>query len=131
MQPQCANITFSDKSRYNILFQKVIHKGGESSINYNKIFQNDRSLEISVVNCYSEDQLMHTFYKNFQKCGKYSSQIASHQAELRIEEKMVDQKSLSISDLKIDYLNLENSVRNNGRDFFSIKVKSLWRFTPN
>ena len=61
---------------------------------------------------------MHTFLDNFQKGGKYSSQIYRQQEEFRREEKFVDKKSLSISDLKIDYLNLENSVRNNERDFF-------------
>ena len=30
----------------------------------------------------------------------------------------MNQKSLSISDLKIEYFNLDNSVRNNARDFF-------------
>ena len=58
---------------------------------------------------------MHTFLDNLQQCGKYSDQIASHQEELRRGEKRIDQKPLSISDLQIDYLNLENSVRNNER----------------
>ena len=57
--------------------------------------------------------MMHTSLDNVQKGGKYSSQIASHQAEFKIEEKFTDQKSLSISDLKIVYLNLNNLVRNN------------------
>ena len=35
---QCANMRFSDKSRYNKLFQKVINKVGGSEINYIKIF---------------------------------------------------------------------------------------------
>ena len=43
------------------MFQKVIHKGGDSEIHYIKSFQNAKDLEISVVNSYSEDQLMHTF----------------------------------------------------------------------
>ena len=37
---------------------------------------------------------------------------------MRREEEIVDQKSLSISDLIIDYLNLDNSVRNNERTSF-------------
>ena len=41
--------------------------------------------------------------------GKYSAQIASHQAELRREERFTDQKSLNISSLKTDYLNLYSS----------------------
>ena len=32
---------------------------------------------------------MHTFLDHFQQGGKYSAQIASHQAELRREEKIV------------------------------------------
>ena len=28
LQSQCENMTFSDQSRFNRLFQKVIHKGG-------------------------------------------------------------------------------------------------------
>ena len=34
LQSHCANTTFSDKSRYDRNFQQVIHKGGESEINY-------------------------------------------------------------------------------------------------
>ena len=58
---------------------------------------------------YSEDQLMHTFMDNFHQGGKYSAQIASHQAELRREEKFTDQRSLNISSLQTDYLNLDSS----------------------
>ena len=102
-------MTFSDKSRYDMTFQQVTHRGGESEINYLKIFQNAYALSVSVVNIYSEDQLMHTFLDNFHQGVKYSAQIASHQAELRIEEKFTDQKSLNISSLQTDYLNLERS----------------------
>ena len=38
---------------------------------------------------------------------------------MRIEIKFIDKKSLSISDLQIDYLNLDNSVRNNKRENIS------------
>ena len=48
LQSQCANMNFSDQIRYNRLFQQVIHKGGESAINYIKIFQNAKALEISL-----------------------------------------------------------------------------------
>ena len=44
---------------------------------------------------------------NFHQGRKYSSQIASHQAELRREEKFTDQKYLSISSLQTDYLNID------------------------
>ena len=70
-----------------------------------------------MVNSYTEDQLMHNFLGNFQKGGKYSAPIAIHQSEL-IRKQFTDKKSLSISDLQVDYLNLENSVRNNERDIF-------------
>ena len=92
LQSHCANMTFSDKSRYERTFQQVTNKGGEYTINYIKRFQNAHDLSVSVGNSYSEDQLMHTFLDNFQQGGKYSAQIASHQAELRIEEKFTDQK---------------------------------------
>ena len=52
---------------------------------------------------------MHIFLDNFHQGGKYSDQIASHQAELRREENFTDQKYLSISSLHIDYLNLDRS----------------------
>ena len=62
--------------------------------------------------------MMHTFLDKFYQGGKYSAQIAIHQAELRREEKLTDKKSLNISSLQTDYLNLgrnsgfgRNSVR--------------------
>ena len=67
LKSQCANMTSSDQSRYNRLFYNLIHKGGESEINYIKIFHNTKPLAISVVNSYSEDQLMHTFLDSFRK----------------------------------------------------------------
>ena len=63
-------MTCSDQVRYNRLFQKIIHKVGESKINYIKIFYNPKALKILVVNSYSEDQLMHTFSKIFHQGGK-------------------------------------------------------------
>ena len=41
---------------------------------------------------------------------KYSAQIDNHKAELRIEGKYTDQKSLSISSLHTDYLNLDSRL---------------------
>ena len=35
---------------------------------------------------------MHTFLDNFHQGGKYFAQIASHQEELRREEKIIDKK---------------------------------------
>ena len=102
-------MTFDDKSRYDRTFQQVTHKGGKSAINYIRRFQNAQALSVSVGNSYSEDQLMHTFLGNFYQGGKYSAQIASHQVELRREEKFTDKKSLNISSLHTDYLNLDSS----------------------
>ena len=67
LQLYCANMTFSDKSRYDRIFQQVTYKEGESEMNYIKIFQNAEALSVSVVNFYSEDQIMHTFMDNFTK----------------------------------------------------------------
>ena len=100
-------MTFADKSGYDRTFQQVTHKGGESAINCIKRFQNLHALSVSVGNSYSEDQLMHTFLDNFHQGGIYSAQIASHQAEFRREENFTEQKSLNISSLKTDYLNLD------------------------
>ena len=61
---------------------------------------------------------MHKFLENFHQGGKNSTQIASHQAELRREEQFIDQKSLNISSLQTDYLNLYSSsgfVRNSNK----------------
>ena len=74
------------------MFQQVVHKGGESEINYIKIFQNDQALKASVGNSYTEYQLMHTFLDNFQQGGNYSAKISIPQAYLRREEKSIDQK---------------------------------------
>ena len=55
---------------------------------------------------------------NFHQGGKYTAQIASHNAELRREGKFTDQKSLSISYLQTEYLSLDRgsgSGRNNER----------------
>ena len=51
---------------------------------------------------------MRTFMKNFEEGGKYSAQIASHQVELRREDKFLDKKSLNISSLQTDYPNLDS-----------------------
>ena len=95
-------MTFADKSRYDRTFQQVTHKGGASTINYIKRFQNAQDLSVSVGKSYYEEQLMHTFLDNFHQGGKYSAQMASHQAELRIEENFTDQNVLNISSLQTD-----------------------------
>ena len=107
LQSHCANLTFADKSIYDKIFQQVTHKGGGYAINYIKRFQNAHALSVSVGNSYSEDQLMHTFLDNVHQGGKYSARIASHQRELRKEEKCTDQKPLNISSLQTDYLNID------------------------
>ena len=101
-------MNFSDKSRYDSIFQQVTHKGGEYITNYIKIFQNAQAFSVSVGKNYSEDQLMHIFLENFHQGGKYSAQIANHQGEFRTEGNFTDQKYLSISSLQTDYLNLDN-----------------------
>ena len=53
------------------------------------------------LNSYSEDQLMHTFLDNFEEGGKYSAQIASHQAELRREEKFPDKNHSTFHHCKL------------------------------
>ena len=63
-------MTFSNQIKNNIIFQQVVHKGGESDINYIKIFQNFKALAASVGNRYTEYQLMHIFLENFQQGGK-------------------------------------------------------------
>ena len=88
----------------------LIPSFGNSAIKYIKRFQNAQDLSVSVGNSYSEDQIMHKFLNNFHQSGKYSAQLASHQAELRREEKFPDQKVLNTSSLQTDYLNLDNSV---------------------
>ena len=50
IQSHCASMNFSDKIRYDRIFQQVTHKVGESTINYIKIFQNSQDLSVSVVN---------------------------------------------------------------------------------
>ena len=65
-------------------------------MNYIKRFQNAEALSFSKGNSYSEDQIMHKFLDKFHQGGKYSAQIARHQAELRREEIFTDKKSLSI-----------------------------------
>ena len=52
---------------------------------------------------------MRTFLDNFHQGGKYSAQMASHQAELKKEENFTHKKYLSISYLQTDYLNLARS----------------------
>ena len=123
LQSHCANMTFADISRHDRTFQQVTHKGGESAINYIKIFQNAQALSFSVGNSYSEDQIMHTFLDNFEQSGRYSSQLASHQAELIREEKYLDQKCLNISSLQTDYLNLYKSLSGSSRH--NEKAKSV------
>ena len=66
-------------------------------MNYIKRFQNAQALSVSVINIYSEDQLMHIYMDNLHQGGKYSSQTASHKAKLRREENFTDQKYLCIS----------------------------------
>ena len=110
LQSHCTNTTFSNKIRYDIIFQKVTHKGGESEMSYIKTFQNEQDFSVSLGKNYSEDQFMHILLDNFYQCRKYTAQIASQQAELRKEEKITDQKYLSISSLQTDFINTDRSL---------------------
>ena len=86
-------MTFADQNRYNRMFQQVMHKEGQSEINYIKIFYDSKALTNSVGNNYTEDHLMRNFLDNFQKGVNHYTQIASQQAEFSREEKCIDQKS--------------------------------------
>ena len=46
LHPQCADMNFSYQIRFNRMLKKVVNKGGYSEINYIKIFQNTKALEI-------------------------------------------------------------------------------------
>ena len=46
LQSHCASMTFSDKSRYEKIFQLVMHKVGESAMNYIKILKNAQVFQI-------------------------------------------------------------------------------------
>ena len=83
-------MTFVDKSRYDRTFQQVPYKGGESAINYIKIFQNGHNSSVLLGNSYYEDQLMHIFMDNFEQGEKCSAHIASHQSELIREENLLN-----------------------------------------
>ena len=60
------------------MFQQVVHKGVESEIDYINRYQNTKAFSISVVNSYSEDQLMHKCLETLQRGGRYYSQIDIH-----------------------------------------------------
>ena len=98
---------------------------------YIKRFQNAQALSVSVGNNYSEYQLMHILLDNFHHGGKYTAQIASHQAELRREENFTDQKYLSITSLHTNYLNIDISSGSGRNDqsekSYSDKMHILWR----
>ena len=89
-------MVFPGKSTYDRIFQQVTHKRGELAINYVQKSQDLQTLSVSVGNSYSEFQLMHTFLDDFHQGGKYSAQIARHQAEFRREENLTD-KNLYLS----------------------------------
>ena len=63
----------------------MVHKGGVSAINYIKIFQYSKALEILVESSYSDYQVMHSFLEKFKQGRGNSAQISKHQAELKRE----------------------------------------------
>ena len=121
-------MNFSDKIRYDRIFYKVTHKGGESEINYIKIFQNAQTLSVLVGSSYSENQLMHIFLDNFSQSGKYIAQIANHQEELRREEDFTDQNSLSITSLHTDYSYIGSSSGSGGNTERENRVQTKYTF---
>ena len=62
-------MNFADQIIFNRMFQQVVHKGGESEINYIKRFHNTKALLTLMRNSYTEYQLMHTFLNNFKQGG--------------------------------------------------------------
>ena len=52
-----------------------MHKGGESEMNYIKIFQNLQALSVSVGKSNYEYQLMHILLGNFHQVRKYFTDI--------------------------------------------------------
>ena len=75
-------MNFSGKIIYDRTFQQVSHKGGESAMNYIKIFKNAQNLSVSVGNSYSEDHTMNIFLDKFHQNRKYTAQIEIHREEL-------------------------------------------------
>ena len=75
------------------MFYQVAHKRGESEIDHIERFHNSKGFEILVGSSYTEDQLMQTFFKNFHKGGKFSTQIASNQTESRRGGKIIDKNN--------------------------------------
>ena len=126
-------MTFADKSRYDRIFQQVTHKVGDPAMNYIRTLQNAQAFSVSLGNSYSWDQRMHIFLDNFHQGGKYTAQLDSHQAGLRIEGNITDQKYLFITFLQNDYLNIDSSSgtgRNNeGANIFQ-KIHFLSRCQP-
>ena len=57
-------------------------------MNFIKILQNSQALSVSVV----KYQFIHNFLDNFHQDGKYTAKIPSHQADLRREGNITDQK---------------------------------------
>ena len=68
-------MTFSDKIRFDSVFQQVTHKGQDPEMNLIKIFQNAQDLSVSVLNNYSHYQLIHTFLDKFIKVENFCSNI--------------------------------------------------------
>ena len=69
LQSHWETMTFSDKSRCDRLWQQVTHKRGELTMNSINIFQNTQALSVWAGNNYSEDQLMHILFDNFNQGG--------------------------------------------------------------
>ena len=78
-----------------------MHKRGNSSINFIEIFQYAKDLEISVVNSYSEDQLMHTSLEKLPERGKIIRSNRYPPSIIEEIRKNIGQISLFLSGLQI------------------------------
>ena len=71
---------------------------------------------------------MHIFLDKFHQGEKYTAHIAIQQAEMRREGRFIDQKSLSITSLQTEFLNIDSSSvsgkKNKGANI--VKTKSTF-----
>ena len=128
--PMCKH-DFFWKIRYNIQFQQVVHKLGESEINYIKIFQHSKAFAVSVEKSCSEYQLMHTFWGFSSKGGLFSSDIQP--------SSIIENRGYIFWSRILIFICLANWLLELGYlkkihrkiKFCSTKIHSLWRLSSN
>ena len=74
---------------------------------------------------------MHILLYKFHQGGKYTTQISSHQAELKIQKKFTDKKPLSISSLQTDFLILTAVQVETIRNIIMFRSNALFVEVPN